>query len=434
MKIGEKKLMFHLEDFTPPRTFNILDPQPNYNYLRMNTLALSTFNSIRVLVLFVLFACVSLQVTSQNLTNPPNPTVGPIIGSDTVCYNIIWPNVIPPEIYSVPDLGEGWSYQWQSVGNIISAQGNDTIYVDWTNNPTAPSGFVPNAVSVIAIDPNGSVSPQASFDITIFYTFPSITPIGPLCVQGECVTLEATPAGGVFSGDGVTGNQFCPQQTNTFSLLPYNNVVHYTYTQSGCSFSTYLPNVLVYSFQEISNIVVQNLTQSYLPNGETLEVCEGDSVHRVYGVAASFQGTNEWTVAGNTTQSPTLDIYWNQWNEPGVYTISVVRLNNQSLAQGGNGCPAEPRTTTVTIECATSVNELIHDVDVWPNPVNGVININTPSPSGVVRIYAVDGSCVYQSNYNSSNFNLDSDFLANGTYVITLIDDRGTFYSRKIIK
>ena len=117
-----------------------------------------------------------------------------------------------------------------------------------------------------------------------------------------------------------------------------------------------------------------------------------------------------------------------------MHTISVVRLNNQSLAQGGNGCPAEPRTTTVTIECATSVNELIHDVDVWPNPVNGVININTPSPSGVVRIYAVDGSCVYQSNYNSSNFNLDSDFLANGTYVITLIDDRGTFYSRKIIK
>jgi hypothetical protein len=227
----------------------------------MNAQALSTFNIIRTLVLLVLFASVSLHASSQNITNPPDPAVGPIIGSDTVCYNIIWPNVIPPEIYSVPDLGEGWSYQWQSVGNIISAQGNDTVYVDWTNNPTAPSGFVPNAVSVIAIDPNGSVSPSASFDLTIFYTFPTITPIGPLCVQGECVTLEATPAGGVFSGNGVTGNQFCPQQTNTLSLLPINNVVYYTYTQSGCSFSTYLPNVLVYSFQEISNIVVLNLTQ-----------------------------------------------------------------------------------------------------------------------------------------------------------------------------
>jgi hypothetical protein len=400
----------------------------------MNAQALSTFNIIRTLVLFVLFASVSLHASSQNLTNPPDPTVGPIIGSDTVCYNIIWPNVIPPEIYSVTDLGEGWSYQWQSAGNIISAQGNDTVYVDWTNTPTAPSGFVPNAVSVIAIDPNGSVSPQASFDLTIFYTFPSITPIGPLCVQGECVTLQATPAGGVFSGDGVTGNQFCPQQTNTLTLLPYNNVVYYTYTQSGCSFSTYLPNVLVYSYQEISNIVVLNLTQSYLPNGETIEVCEGDSVYRIYGVAANYQGTNEWTVAGNTIQSPNLDMYWNQLYEPGTYTISVVRLNNQSLAQGGTGCPAEPRTTTVTIECPVYVSELINEVNVWLNPVNEVLNFNTPSASGVVRIYAIDGRCVNETNYISSTFNIDSDFLAEGTYVITITDNSRMFYSRKIIK
>jgi hypothetical protein len=400
----------------------------------MNAQALSTFNIIRTIVLLVLFASVSVRATSQNLTNPPDPTVGPIIGSDTVCYNSIWPNVIPLEIYSVPDLGEGWSYQWQSVGNIISAQGNDSIYIDWTNIPTSPGGFIPNAVSVIAIDSNGIVSPQASFDITIFYTFPTITPIGPLCVQGECVTLQATPAGGVFSGDGVTGNQFCPQQTNTLSLLPYNNVITYTYTQSGCSFSTYLPNVLVYSNQEISNIVVLNLTQSYLPNGETLEVCEGDSIHRVYGVAANLQGINKWTVAGDTIQSPTLDMHWNQWNEPGTYTISVVRLNNQCLAQGGTGCPAEPRTTTVTIECPVYISELINDVNVWPNPVNDMINFNTPSNSGVVRIYAIDGTCVNETNYISSTFNIDSDFLAEGTYVITITDNSGMFYSRKIIK
>ena len=127
-------------------------------------------------------------------------------------------------------------------------------------------------------------------------------------------------------------------------------------------------------------------------------------------------------------------MYWSQMNQPATYTISVVRYNGQSLIHGGNGCPSEPRTTTVTIECSTSVTESINDVDVWPNPVNGVININTPSPSGVVRIFAVDGSCVYQSNYNSSNFNIGSDFLANGTYVITLIDDIGVFYSRKIIR
>jgi hypothetical protein len=163
-------------------------------------------------------------------------------------------------------------------------------------------------------------------------------------------------------------------------------------------------------------------------------VCEGDSIHRVYGVAYNLQGTNEWTVAGNTIQSPNLDMYWNQLYEPGTYTISVVRLNNQSLAQGGTGCPAEPRTTTVTIECPVYVSELINEVNVWLNPVNEVLNFNTPSTSGVVRIYAIDGRCVNETNYISSTFNIDSDFLAEGTYVITITDNSGMFYSRKIIK
>lgn len=399
----------------------------------MNAQALSTFNIIRTLVLLVLFASVSLHASSQNLTNPPEPAVGPIIGSDTVCFNIIPPQIIPPEIYSVTDLGKGWSYQWQSAGNIISAQGNDSIYIDWTNIPTSPGGFIPNAVSVIATDANGIESAPAYFDLSIFYVNPTITPIGPFCLADECIMLQATPMGGIFSGEAVTGNQFCPQQANNVLQSPFGNYVTYTYTQSGCAFSTAV-NVLVYEQPGISNILVLNLTQSYLPNGEILEVCEGDSINRIYGIAASNQGINEWTVLGNTIQSPMLDMYWSQMNQPATYTISVVRYNGQSLIHGGNGCPSEPRTTTVTIECSTSVTESINDVDVWPNPVNGVININTPSPSGVVRIFAVDGSCVYQSNYNSSNFNIGSDFLANGTYVITLIDDIGVFYSRKIIR
>lgn len=385
------------------------------------------------IIFIAIFSVIELLVFASDLTKPPGSAAGPIIGSDTVCFNLIPPQIIPPEVYSVPDLGDGWSYQWQSAGNIISAQGNDSIYIDWTNIPAGPGGFIPNAVSVIATDPNGIESAPAYFDLTIFYVNPTITPIGPFCLMDECVFLQATPTGGVFNGDGVNGNQFCPQQANNVLQSPFGNYVTYTYSQSGCTFSTGV-NVLVYEQPGISNILVLNLTQSYLPNGETIEVCEGDSINRVYGISALDQGINEWTVLGNTIQSPDLNMYWTPLNQPGVYQISVVRYNGISLIHGGDGCPSDPRYTTVTIECSVDVDELTRDIEVWPNPFNSIINIQAPSNSGVVRIYSVCGNLVYQSKYTKSNLNIESDFLPKGTYFITLTEDNGMFLKKKIVK
>ena len=60
---------------------------------------------------------------------------------------------------------------------------------------------------------------------------PTITPIGPFCVTAPCVSLAAIPVGGVWSGNGVVGNQFCPGTAG-----PGGSTITYTYTQSGCSF------------------------------------------------------------------------------------------------------------------------------------------------------------------------------------------------------
>ena len=54
------------------------------------------------------------------LINPPVPVVGPIIYSDTACYNAL------DEIYSVP-MQVGYTYQWSSIGNIWNGQGTDSI-------------------------------------------------------------------------------------------------------------------------------------------------------------------------------------------------------------------------------------------------------------------------------------------------------------------
>ncbi|MFN8285574.1 MAG: Ig-like domain-containing protein [Chitinophagales bacterium] len=60
------------------------------------------------------------------------------------------------------------------------------------------------------------------------------------CTSDACVTLTGTPAGGTFSGPGVSGNQFCPALATIG-----NNTITYTYAdQSGCSSTaTFVTNV-----------------------------------------------------------------------------------------------------------------------------------------------------------------------------------------------
>ena len=99
------------------------------------------------------------------------------------------------------------------------------------------------------------------------------------------------------------------------------------------------------------------------------------------------------------------------------------------------GAGQQVSTFNIQIPWVSSVTEeLTNNIKTWPNPVSGIFSINTPSNSGTIKIYAIDGSCVYENNYFNKTIKMNSDILVEGTYVITLIDDNGMFYTTKIIK
>ena len=91
-------------------------------------------------------------------------------------------------------------------------------------------------------------------------------------------------------------------------------------------------------------------------------------------------------------------------------------------------------TLNIVPEYTVGVTELTNNVKVWPNPISGIVNINTPSNSGVLRIMSIDGRCAHQEKYFTNNIQFDSELLSSGTYVITLTDDSGKFYTTRIIK
>jgi hypothetical protein len=162
-----------------------------------------------ILSLFLLFTGIAFsQLTT---TNP-----------DTVCYQ-----TTTLSTYTIPSVGAG-TYTWTipACATLVSGQGTTSISVNWS---ACPPGLINNAISVSYTSTSGCSSTPVTLNVLIYQVIPIITPVGPFCTNDPCVTLTATPIGGVFSGIGVTGNQFCPGITNT--------LITYTYTNGGCTFT-----------------------------------------------------------------------------------------------------------------------------------------------------------------------------------------------------
>ena len=165
------------------------------------------------LILFLLFAFSTTTKAQLTSTNP-----------DTVCYHS------SGSIYQVTN-NTGNTYTWTiaSPGVITTGQGTNSITVDWSN---AAPGLIITGVSVYATNSAGCQSPPVNLNVFVLNIIPTISPIN-LCVNAGCVTLSGTPAGGIWSGIGVSGNQFCPSVAGVG-----NASLTYTYSLAGCTFTS----------------------------------------------------------------------------------------------------------------------------------------------------------------------------------------------------
>lgn len=146
-----------------------------------------------------------------------------IINPDTVCYQT------GGSIYEVQNTA-GLTYIWNitAPGIITGGQGTNQIQVDWSN---ALTGLIPNGISVTATDVNGCQSLPVNLDVFIYNVNPVLTLLPNMCEGGNCVTLNGNPTGGVWSGIGVLGNEFCPTTSGSGSFN-----LTYTYNNAGCTF------------------------------------------------------------------------------------------------------------------------------------------------------------------------------------------------------
>jgi hypothetical protein len=281
---------------------------------------------------FEYISCVSTQVT----TAAANTHTG------TTYQNIVLNPPPPPTAFAVTG---GGAYCQGGAGMPVGLAGSQTgvtytLYQGVTPlTPTyagtgaaIPMGVRPGnfTYTVKGTGPGGTTDMTGSAIVTI-NPLPVITfaPLANVCVGSGNVTLTATPAGGVFSGPFVTGNQF-----NASTVGVYNITYNYTDPITGCAAAPVT--------QPIS-VIICTPTWSGLVNSTWSNPGNwlGNNVPLATGDAIIPAGCPNYPVllTGTTTLIHNLDI-----NGPGIksalsggMTISGVLIVGGNLTIGASG-------------------------------------------------------------------------------------------------
>ncbi len=231
---------------------------------------------------------------------------------------------------------------------------------------------------------SNTVSNQIMVDTPPIVTFGSIPDI---CSNDSPIFLnQGTPAGGTYSGPGVSGNQFDP----TLAGLGVQTIT-YTYNSlSGCvgsATSTITvnpsPNVTIGSIGDMCLADSPVLLTQGNPSGGTFF---GPGINSNY-FSPSSTGLGTWSITYN-------------------YTASNGCINSASSTIVVDGCLGIPEQDGVFL-------------NVYPNPTNGIISVESSEIIDEVIIMDNVGRIVQVCVGNNSNLlELNLEHLATGSYQV----------------
>lgn len=373
-------------------------------------------------------------LTTQVTINPPLPApAGAVTGPVNVCKGQTG------VVYSVGTIANATNYIWTlPLGfNIVSGTGTNIITVNIGLNALSGDVFVAGS--------NGCGTGQEStphLGVTA-HDLPTMswpTTLTPQCLISTTYTLTgATPAGGVYSGPGVTGNNFDASVAGLGT-----HILTYNYTDAfGCSGS--VTNSIVVNPQPTvawTNTLTDQCVSSnfYLLSGATptggtysgLGVSGG-----VFNASTAGEGThtltytftNEFGCTASATNTIIVHglpaVSWTNVLTPqcansttylltggtpagGVYSGTGVTGNNFNALVAGVGVKTLTYTYTDGFGCTNSATNLITvnalPTVIWPNTLNPACVSSTTyalsggSPSGGVY----SGVGVTGTNFNPS--------------------------------
>ncbi len=223
---------------------------------------------------------------------------------------------------STPTIISGGATTFCQGGSVTLTSSAATSYV-WSTGATtqAISATANGSFSVTVTNANGCSATSATTTVTVNANpIVSLSALASKCTTDAAFALSGgSPAGGTYSGTGVSGGQFNPATAGVGTF-----VISYSFTNAnGCSAS---------ATQNISVANCGGCTPTISTNGSTT-FCQGGSV-----ILTASSGINYLWSTGATTQAITA-------NTNGNFSVTVTNANN---------CTGTSGTTTVTVNALPS--------------------------------------------------------------------------------
>lgn len=234
-----------------------------------------------------------------------------------------------------------------------------------------------------------------------------------LCEDADAVTLQSTPAGGVFSGPGVMGNSFTPNLAG----LGLHTVEVIVTGAGGCADTS--------SF----DVTVNPLPTASIIAGSsgTIETQAGFSVYSWAFIDTLSGSSTTLTGFNNPIFDPTP--FANSPSNTGVMTVTVT----DSLGCSGTSEPFVLPSTSV--EAA-----LFSTWDVFPNPTASKLNIQFDllQPSRVeVQLFDAKGAVLQEKEWNTTSAGstqMDMSQLPAGMYFLQIQTEAGSLVEKVVKK
>ena len=113
---------------------------------------------------------------------------------------------------------------------------------------------------------------------------------------------------------------------------------------------------------------------------------------------------------------------WHQFTTPGVYTVSLVAINNT--------CPNDTISQTITVINDLNVGEnSLLPIALHPNPASGNVSIEAPVQNGTILLIDQSGRIVYSNTFENGKHEIKLNSFAKGLYRVVL--ESGQLKSQK---
>jgi hypothetical protein len=215
-------------------------------------------------------------------------------------------------------------------------------------------------------------------------------------------------------------------------------------------------------------IWAKNFSGNDANQGKSITVDSSNNIYvtgKFLGTADFDPSTNSYPISSNSVSNE--DVYFSKLNTDGDFVWarsisgpnSFVRLSSQIVVDNslniytvGNYadvCDFDPNSGIYNLSANGSTDsfvlkfnqnalgvdnvEIDKNFKVYPNPTNGIVNINSNTPIYLIEIYDLIGKKIKEISFDSNSSNIDISDFNSGVYLLKLYSTKGV-RAHKILK